>query len=316
MLGSAEIVSRTGIGKIFAMLTAAGLIYVDYHMWGRGGWFFLTFDYFIFHFFLLCITAAAVSNKEKKWGRAILLVVVLIFIVFLSANKNQMSRVKRHLENLPAQLKHDIARSEANNARWKEHVRREAELRQKARETMNELCTKSGEFIYRKAENVNGILLLRNEANLYPDDGLWYKPNGYRHIDNIVILRAERIGLWNRHMGRRNYRRIGELATYDIKFGGGEHWNKDPNYRRYIRDLIENYQPDLGRPLYAVTGHDISEKDGIKGRSLRVIDLQTEEVMAEQISYVYRNAFGCPFPIRKNALEGIKFVQKVLKPAP
>jgi hypothetical protein len=127
-------------------------------------------------------------------------------------------------------------------------------------------------------------------------------------------------------MDKRRYDKIGKLnsATYDIKRDGygRRYWNKNPNYRRYIRDLIESYQPDLGRPLYAVAGHEISEKYGIRGRSLKVIDLQTEEVMAEQISYEYekysfnRTALRCPFPVGRNALEGIKFVQKVLKPAP
>lgn len=176
----------------------------------------------------------------------------------------------------------------AESARRQEayEIARGADLEKKARDIkreMPEICKKSGEHIYRKAENVTGVLLLEKEYNKE------YTYPGYRHVDYISLSN----GAWKRYRSDGEVEDIGKLdpASYGLKYKSWSEldWNEDSNYRQYIDDFIGGIASNFAPPRYAVIDSDVSTPDernkGISGWSLKVIDLQAKEVMSEQISY-------------------------------
>jgi hypothetical protein len=220
-------------------------------------------------------------------------------------------------------------------------------------ETFSESCKKSGEFIHRKTEKVYGILWLPNEDFLEPVDfvlnwpaigGKW-KIKHFRQIDHAAYMQGitrfsydysyvdiiNGNGQWSRYYRNGTSERVGEKnpAIYNINLDRAV-LGKDSNYDQYIQDLIfdKSFTPYSGPPRYAVTGNDITTSEeklnGITGRSLKIIDLQTKEVMAERIRYLYQKdrskTLSCPpFSVRVNAdwkdklhYEGLQFVGKVL----
>jgi hypothetical protein len=107
---------------------------------------------------------------------------------------------------------------------------------------------------------------------------------------------------------------------YKMKNNHYPPWDEDANYRRYIDAFIKSIALDHPVPRYAVTGRKVTTPEeaasNIAGSVVKVVDLQTKEVMAERISYRYSapastEQLTCPLEF-----EGTGFVQKVLKPAP
>ncbi len=187
----------------------------------------------------------------------------------------------------------------------------------KAEAMFQERCKKSGEFIHRTAENIEGILLMKlrpNEIN-YGDQykmndpygrdlgGEGYiqsfargfetrqaqfppgSPNryGYRYVDAI-----------DPNDGKR-YRYVGSIKevthTSSILMGGdGKSTFKTQDF---VLDKIPAPDP---APRYGVTYDDISTREErdywIAGSSLKVIDLKTNEVMAERIGYMMDRGQG------------------------
>jgi hypothetical protein len=165
--------------------------------------------------------------------------------------------------------------------------------------------TKAGVRIYRTAENVEGIFLmkLRPERINFDDQfalddpygsdstGDWYIKNflrgfyhqrdekpaegapprtGYRYVEAIDPADGKRY----RYTGR-----VEEPWQYDKSYLQG--------YKRFVMDKAT--APDKP-PRYGVTYDDISTREEreywIAGSSLKVIDLETKEVMAERIGYM------------------------------
>jgi hypothetical protein len=115
---------------------------------------------------------------------------------------------------------------------------------------------------------------------------------------------------------------------------------RNPNYDLNIYDyILERIPSNAPRPRYGVTYDDIStrgERDyWIAGSSLKVIDLQTNEVIAERIGYTVDWAQGssaggrspwllaadnaCPefaprHGSRSQMFQTIRFVNKSIKP--
>ena len=238
----------------------------------------------------------------------------------------------------------------------------------KAEAMFQERCKKSGEFIHRTAENVDGILLMKirpNEINR----GDQYKmddPYGSDHGDDAFIrsflrgkyansrpekptamapprnayLYVEAVdpidGKRYRYTGSRKV--VGKMdanapnVQIDLK--------RNPNFDLNIYAFVLDEVPAPGpAPRYGVTYDDISTREErdywIAGSSLKVIDLKTNEVIAERIGYMMDRGQGnisggrapwllaadyaCPafasphgFTAQINQTE--KFVEKVLKP--
>ncbi len=214
--------------------------------------------------------------------------------------------------------------------------------------------TRAGVRIYRTEENVEGIFLMKlrpnnvNFGNQFsmddpygrdvrgegymrsflkggdndqrsPQEDLSRLPKGYRYVDAV-----------DPNDGRR-YRYTGRIE---------EPWQTDKSYLKgYTRFVLKKAIAPGPLPRYGVTYEDISTREEreywIAGSSLRVVDLQTNEVIAERIGYMVDWAQGsqaggrspwlfaadnaCPeFASKHGALVQLgqtdRFVERVLKP--
>jgi hypothetical protein len=185
---------------------------------------------------------------------------------------------------------------------------------QKAEAMFQERCKKSGVFIYRTAENVEGIFLLKlrpreiNYRDQYKMDdpygndisgdgyiqtflqarkGYWnlevLKVGGYYYVDAIDLQDGKRY----RYTG--NIKEVSHTSSILIGGDGKTIFKR----REFVLDKISAPDPV---PRYGVTYEDISTREErdhwIAGSSLKVIDLQTNEVMAERIGYMIDHGQG------------------------
>ena len=190
--------------------------------------------------------------------------------------------------------------------RWQEETAARNRLAT-AEAMFQERCKKSGEFIHKTAENVEGVFLLKvrpketNFGDQYKLDdpyGRDFAGDGY--IENFFWGRDKQDALDNTKVGGyhyvdaidpkddKRYRYIGRLD---------EPWKTNPNalegHRKFVLDKTPAPDPV---PRYGVTYDDISTREErdywIAGSSLKVIDLQTNEVMAERIGYMMDRGQG------------------------
>ncbi len=192
----------------------------------------------------------------------------------------------------------------------------------KAEAMFQERCKKAGEFIYRTAEDVEGLLILKprpdhiNSDDQYRlDDPYGFDvtgngyfavflqgkdtkgslveqggvTNGYRYVDTLDPNDSKR---W-RHTGRMKAVGKKDPAAYNIKLALSKDPNYDLNIYRYVLDKVLTLD---AAPRYGVTYDDTSTREErdywIAGSSLKVIDLQTKEVMAERIGYMMDRGQG------------------------
>lgn len=248
----------------------------------------------------------------------------------------------------------------------------EADLRlAKAEAMFQERCKTAGERIYRTAENVEGVLLMKlrpeginyghtQEQQFRLDDPYgsdsggeiylktffsgFYKDGlpagGYRYVEAIDLKDGQRY----RYTGSvRSVGRMKEDAS-NIQLALKHNPDFDLNIYSFVLDKV----PATGLPpRYGVTYDDISTREEreywIAGSSLKVIDLKTNEVMAERIGYMMDRGQGsrgggrspwllaadnaCPsfqrnpnYPITPGRGAGAQsmqtedFVEKILKP--
>lgn len=234
----------------------------------------------------------------------------------------------------------------------------------KAEAMFQERCKKAGVFIHRTAENVEGIFLmkLRPQGINYGDQFRMDDPYG-RDFGGDAYIRSFLQGFFEANYkkpdiprpnapphlayqyvealepaGGKRYRYTGSIKevthTTSILMGGdGKTTLKTKNF---VLDRVPAPGP---MPRYGVTYDDISTREErefwIAGSSLRVIDLQTKEVMAERIGYMMDRGQGdkgggrspwlfaadnaCPeFAPRHGStaqpLQTENFVEKTLKP--
>ncbi|KAB2919886.1 MAG: hypothetical protein F9K30_16800 [Dechloromonas sp.] len=187
----------------------------------------------------------------------------------------------------------------------------------KAEAMFQERCKKSGEFIYRTAENVEGVFLLKlrpsqiNRGDQYRmDDPYGSDLGGDGYIKNFLrgyeTRQAQFVpGSPNRYgyhyvdaidpKDGKRYRYTGGMKevthTTSIMMGGdGKTKFKTIDF---VLDKVPAPDP---APRYGVTYDDISTREErdywIAGSSLRVIDLKTSEVMAERIGYMIDRGQG------------------------
>ena len=169
-----------------------------------------------------------------------------------------------------------------------------------------ERCKTAGEKIYRTAENVEGIFLmkLRPKGINYGDQFKMDDPygrdlDGEGYIETFVRGSYELMRPKNPRPGwppRLGYRYVEALDPKDgmrYRYTGriDQPWLRDKRYGEWVREFVLDKVPaPADPPRYGITYDDISTHEErecwIAGSSLKVIDLKTNEVMAERIGYM------------------------------
>jgi hypothetical protein len=176
----------------------------------------------------------------------------------------------------------------------------------KAEAMFQERCKVAGEKIHRTAENVDGIFLMKvrpgdinRDEQFKMDDPYGRDLGGEGYIETFVrgsyeLMRPKnpRPG-WPSRLGYRYVEAIDPKDGRRYRYTGriDEPWKYDSSYsttyKRFVLDKISASDP---APRYGVTYDDISTREErevwIAGSSLKVVDLQTNEIMAERIGYM------------------------------
>jgi len=255
--------------------------------------------------------------KKRIWllpiPGLVVLVVFLVIPYFL-----QKERDEQELQRLQ--------QVRAEREAWRKRYYEPAKAR------FDQLCQNAGEKIYRTADNVDGILLLKVRG----DDEKYLSNNNPRKDQMWEDAAMES------DSGREAY--ISEFLPSSTRsfprYAYVDVLQKDNSIIRYSthrekRDWIIDTQPNPHpRARYAVTHeNDVSwenRKHWIAGTTIKVIDTRTNELMAEKTMYVFVPALGyseleqnpnpwgrgerCPMesPFEQQA---VTFVSKALSPS-
>ena len=176
--------------------------------------------------------------------------------------------------------------------------------RAEAKKRFQEHCKKAGEFIYKTADNVEGILLMkvRPEGHNFGEQFMMDDPygadsEGDQYLMSFLMGRNSKGSLnWKDQSGANGYRYVDVIDLTDGKryrYTGriDQPWVRDKRYGEWVRKFVlDKTLAPATFPRYGITFDDISTREDrnywIAGSSLRVIDLQTNEVMAERIGYM------------------------------
>lgn len=182
----------------------------------------------------------------------------------------------------------------------------------KAEAMFRERCKTAGERIYRTVENVEGIFLMKvrpSELN-YEDQFAMTDPygddlGGEGYIKSFLRGEYQTTHSGSPHLGSPPRLGYGYVELVDSKDGKryrytgriDEPWTYDNSYSKtYKRFVLDKVVAREGGARYAVTYEDIStyedRKYWIAGSSLKVIDLQNNEVIAERIGYMMDRGQG------------------------
>ena len=233
------------------------------------------------------------------WGGIILLIVVVSFACYQINPK--LFNKNPQLIFLPglavAGLLYAVGRVE------KMQERREAEAEEAAwhkrydpaKARFDQLCQNAGEKIYRTADNVDGILLLkvRGDDEKYQDsfynprkDQMWEDAAVESEFDREAYI--EEFFLWATS-GLPRYAYIDVIQ----KDGSIIRYSTRREDRNWVMDQQPNPHP---RARYAITyENDISwenRKHWIAGTTIKVIDTKTNELMAEKTMYAFVPELG------------------------
>lgn len=192
----------------------------------------------------------------------------------------------------------------------------------KAETLFKERCLSAGEKIYRTADKVEGIFLMKlrltsNYAKQFEmDDPYGHDSTGDEYLNSFLVGRNQNGFLTRKEdAARQGYPYVEALDPQDGKryrYTGSKkvvgkkdataynvqvELKRNPNYDLNIYAFVLDKTPATGpQPRYGVTYDDIStsEERGywIAGSSLKVIDLKTNEVMAERIGYMMDRGQG------------------------
>lgn len=218
--------------------------------------------------------------------------------------------------------------------------------RAEAEKRFQEHCKKAGEFIYKTADNVEGILLMkvRPKQDNFGEQFMMDDPygndwgNGEAQIGTFLHARNEKGFIDSKAVG--GYRYVDVIDSADGKryrYTGrlDQPWLRDKRYGEWVRVFVlDKTLAPAAFPRYGVTYDDISTREDreywIAGSSLRVIDLQTNEVMAERIGYMmdpgqgatgqggshpaWDRARGHACPANPGVDQTRNFVEKAIKP--
>jgi hypothetical protein len=173
-----------------------------------------------------------------------------------------------------------------------------------------ERCKKAGEFIYRTAEDVEGIFLLklRPDGINYRDQYRMDDPYGSESMGEVYLMgfllgRNEKgVFVVDGPVVSKGYRYVDAIDPKNgqrYRYTGRieEPWQRDKRYLKgYTRFVLDRVLSPDPAPRYGVTFDDISTREErdywIAGSLLRVIDLKTNEVMAERIGYMMDRGQG------------------------
>lgn len=176
-----------------------------------------------------------------------------------------------------------------------------------------ERCKKSGEFIHKTADGVEGVVLLKlRHQNIDVDDQFVMDDIYGRDVGGSAYIKSflrgylldgrTDLGAGYEALGQRGYRYVDAIDPSDgqrYRYTGRleEPWQTDKSYLKgYIRLVMERAPAPQTMLRYGVTFEDISTREEreywIAGGSLKVIDLLTGEVIAERIGYMYDWAQG------------------------
>lgn len=179
-----------------------------------------------------------------------------------------------------------------------------------------ELCKSAGEFIHRRAEDVDGVFLMKLRlSGVYPDDR-WTKERESKKNDGSK-WNEDQFGWWFDNERRYGFRSGAYIVTFLESYWGTPYAYVDAvdpedgkRYRYTGRSVPvkgsdrEEFQmeraevtPDMPLPRYGVTFADITEREDrerwwIAGSSLKVIDLETNEVMGERVGHMMVSWLG------------------------
>lgn len=191
-------------------------------------------------------------------------------------------------------------------------IYREVEYRSRlatAKAMFAERCKTAGEKIYKTVENVEGIYLMKvrsseiNFGNQFKMDDPYGKDSG-DYIRTFVrgSYQAETKNIPTDGPSRLGYSYVEAQDPKDgqrYRYTGHieEPWKTDKNYSQgYTRFVLDKTLTTDSIPRYGVTYDDISTHEEreywIAGSSLKVIDLKTNEVIAERVGYMVDWAQG------------------------
>jgi len=201
----------------------------------------------------------------------------------------------------------------------------------------------AGEKIYKIAQNVDGIFLMKPRPKATQDqlrDQYWMgDPYGYRHSMPwqfpFLWDLNERGGSTTTRTERRGFDFV-EVPQPDSANQFKEpvlHFTLNRESRKLVEKSVSTRQS-----VYGIVWEDTSTREDrsywVAGSKFQVVDLRSNEVMAERIGYLIESGFGstgygggrdawdaatvtgsaCP-PFERHALVDRLFVEKVLKPS-
>ena len=173
----------------------------------------------------------------------------------------------------------------------------------KAQAMFAQRCQSAGEKIHRTVSNVDGIMLLKirpHDTN-YDDQFLMSDPYGKDLSGDGYIKSFLRGNYWINFGGGgaervRGFRYVDAIDSRDglrYRYVGhiDEPWENDKSYLKgYLRFSMTRSPVEGEGARYGVTYDDISTQEDreywIAGSSLKIIDMKTNEVIAERIGYM------------------------------
>ena len=186
-----------------------------------------------------------------------------------------------------AQRQQELQQARAERAAWRKQYYEPAKAR------FDQLCQNAGEKIYRTADNVDGILLLKVRGDDEKYQSNRYNPLKDQMWEDAAVESESR---------RENYIKSFLPSRSNVFYSYVDVLQKDQSVTRYmawskngswIVDKQTNPHP---RARYAVTyENDISwenRKHWIAGTTIKIIDTQTNELMAEKTMYAFVPELG------------------------
>ena len=176
----------------------------------------------------------------------------------------------------------------------KRPIREAAEKRyNEARAVFDEQCKKAGEKIYRTVDNVDGIMLLKVRQNKG-----WHK-NDPMFEDAIIAAReeAEHGYIGSFLQGWYSFRNKG-YSFVDVlnEDGSIKRYLDYKNYGSFMQDQDGVIKNPSDPARYAVTYENNVDpelrKHWVAGTTIRIIDRQTDELLAEKTIFAFARTMG------------------------
>ena len=184
------------------------------------------------------------------------------------------------------ELKRDQQKAAEKEAEWRKRY-------EPAKARFDQLCQNAGEKIYRTADNVDGILLLKVRGDDEKYQSNRYNPRKDQMWEDAAVesefKREEYVASFLPYFSRVHYDYVDVLQKDGsiIRYSGDWHMSDKPF----------NQETNPAHPArYAVTyENDVSwenRKHWIAGTTIKVIDTKTNELMAEKTMYVFVPGLG------------------------